>query len=1260
MRHARYFRLGVILIVAVGVILALGVMPVNADGPVVTTRGYASWIEGNQAVQPAKGKAGIGNKANWLPYFVPGQTTEGNNVVGQPYDIAYANQNQPVQSSDWWSGVGLQWQGWIIGVDKANPVIRTQAFFSEPFTYQFIDLPDSQTVEGLPLPVSGLRMWNAKDMRIYTGSENTATNLVGRGSIADQRSPVVTVGLKGVHPISDILPDVPAKAPWTNVKVQSYTDWGVVMSYASSGSQLDITMANGSPFTWFERTQGDAPFRVWAGGDTTDEGGSMSVWYNQDGVLGVTVGTAYVPPGPKIEPNPVSKAAYVIYADQGDWKEQKSTNSAAHMSLFQNNAAKKLVIAALPHNLNLGNTDGLVSALNDFQTYAWNRVVGTQIHFPPIEGSETSIKINKKCCTLGYDAENAVIRSMMAVTTDAFKGGSPGKTIQIVFPHQYKSMIPQSASNIPLVDGKPQYTWLSPKGELRAYIGNFYVRELKTYGLLPYLPSLAINSTDQVNGTLPAEDIYNSLKAWFYTEEPQSSGKTDGFIRNPGSYWPYQNNTYSPNIAAVFENIFIADELSRSSTLNAIDPDRGKPKKAVAAEIRNESLELLKEIIGRWADVYSVGYFQYNPDFDTIYGFPQGYGSVQTLSDKHFHWSYFMRSAAVIGRYDSEWLEAFKPLFDQMVLDVASYTRSGSRFPFMRNFSPFYGHSWANGLGNDGIGNDQESTSEAINFAAAMFELGQETGNKEWRDVALYLYEEQVLGTEQYWFNQDANLDASSGTYYNGNWPDAFVHFEHSGKQHITPIVGQVYQPFTSRGTFFGSPDFNSYPNSMLIQALPLSASHLYFGRDPVWLTKLWEEFIRLSQEHPGMTAYENILAGIQARVPGTGLGIDDPGPLGAIARVNRLHPIFQGAVNSQTKNWAYALNALGQLDINVVADIPAYGVFCKGGTGTNCQGGTRTFVAYNPAASAMTVSFYDVQNGGTLASFDVPQYTLATRVGSGTPTYDRSSTPTGKALRLFFRKPPGFSSDCGPLSENKILPLHSEAGTWKLPDGKTGYPQNAGALMDSIVCIPARPDTGGANVPPAKEYVRSWSGTFSGALVKNDVKPHTRFALYTDQSLFPGWEIDPCVSGGNGLPNNCQNNGLNPPNGPGGNAFTMQISYDFNADGKFERIEQYRNAALEAPNAFSYGNRQTDYRFDQIYPFANLSPMILGGPDGTKTAPFPDSIPANKPATIKVQLWGGTITGGVKAQFPVPFSVNAAQLTNRASWILPPYGPTE
>ncbi len=56
--------------------------------------------------------------------------------------------------------------------------------------------------------------------------------LFGRGDIQGQKSPLVTVGLQGVHPIVDKQNNVPTAKPWTNVRIQSYTDWGVTMSYA--------------------------------------------------------------------------------------------------------------------------------------------------------------------------------------------------------------------------------------------------------------------------------------------------------------------------------------------------------------------------------------------------------------------------------------------------------------------------------------------------------------------------------------------------------------------------------------------------------------------------------------------------------------------------------------------------------------------------------------------------------------------------------------------------------------------------------------------------------------------------------------------------------------------------------------------------------------------------------------------------------------------------------------------------------------------
>ena len=221
------------------------------------------------------------------------------------------------------------------------------------------------------------------------------------------------------------------------------------------------------------------------------------------------------------------------------------------------------------------------------------------------------------------------MRTQMEVTTQDFRtGAATGPALQIVFPHHRKVMIAQDRQNIPQANGAAKYTWRSINGELQAYIGNTYVRELTVYGVLPFMPGIAYEGPGPGPNQLPAEDVYDTLKKWFFEAEPNLGGTPGPFARNIGTYFPFQNNTYSPNVAGIYENLVIADQLSQSPYLTDVDTDLKKPKQAVAAEMRDFILDALKEVIGRWADVYTSGVFQYNPDYNTLYGQPEGYGSV--------------------------------------------------------------------------------------------------------------------------------------------------------------------------------------------------------------------------------------------------------------------------------------------------------------------------------------------------------------------------------------------------------------------------------------------------------------------------------------------------------------------------------------------------------------------------------------------------------------------------------------------------------
>ncbi|KAJ4295160.1 endo-1,3-beta glucanase [Kalmusia sp. IMI 367209] len=83
-------------------------------------------------------------------------------------------------------------------------------------------------------------------------------------------------------------------------------------------------------------------------------------------------------------------------------------------------------------------------------------------------------------------------------------------------------------------------------------------------------------------------------------------------------------------------------------------------------------------------------------------------------NDHHFHFGYFIYTAAVIGYLDSGWLTQGnnKKFINMMVKDIAESEYEGRDFPFQRCFDWYAGHSWAKGLFESADGKDQESTSE--------------------------------------------------------------------------------------------------------------------------------------------------------------------------------------------------------------------------------------------------------------------------------------------------------------------------------------------------------------------------------------------------------------------------------------------------------------------------------------------------------------------------------------------------------------------
>ena len=1119
--------------------LLVATAPITRGADVISN-GPVSTLTGKDAIKPRPGTEGNGDQFNYLFYILPGEGEADMNCATnpppcgpseqqyphQPYAIhdSYQSTTQPVQSNDWWVGTGLQWYvpqtnaGWVQGFNPENNKPRTHEFISEPFAYDFVDFPDAP---------HGFRLWNQNAIAVKTNGKidpsqqfNAAFNIIDRGFLQPENQAVVTVGLENVHPLSPYLgASQPLNPPWTNVRVRRYSDWGVVLAYANNGSEMEITMANGSPFTWLERTQGQANFLVWTGGPAANTQ-PPHIWKNdsvgQLAVLGVTVETVY---GADNNIGKItSKAAYLVIADQGTWVPEPSP--PPQQSNFRNATATKVVVLAMPHD-RLDDAS-LQRAATELLPFACRKIVDTRIDYPPIPQSTPSVIVGNETVTLGYNPTAQRVALQLRLVTEPFLPGNcmANEPVQLLFPHHVKSLHPGQR---PQLDAR--FTWHSIKGPLKLYRGSSFVQLIDTKGFLPFFPDQVVDSDLQnplQARQLAVEDIYETMRNWFYLEEFQTPpGHISSFVRNIGTYDNQQVNTYEPNWATLIESLMIADQLAHSTKLRGDDTSTNprthaclcKPKTQVAAEMRDYILQTLKELVGQWADVYTAQFVQYNTDFKTTYGFPAGFTSVQGLSDHHFHFGYFLRAAAAIGRYDPAWLNAYLPFFDQLRKDVANYNRNDTAYPFLRNFSPFYGHNWADGTGQDGT--NQESTSEAMNFSAALIDLGLLLGNNEWRDMGMYMYEQEIQAAEQYWFNQDATLSNvaprppvdPNDIHYNGNWPQEFVTFqgpqEGGGGVWHTTLGGRLHQRFLDRATFFGG-----IAGTYFIQMIPMSASTLYLGRNQAWLNATWKQYLldTDAKSNPSFQSpTETFVAAWQALMPATGQGINGTGLTAALTRIAREHAFQAYGTNTMAKYWAYTNSLLGQVDTSVVADIPAYGVF-KNGSG-------RTFVAYNPTDQETVVHF----SGDVSKSLSVPAHSIVSESPDRREISFKPSQITTPAGRLYLL--PTTSPTPLPMTGQ----LSSTPGTW-LPTNET-YPfpresTDISRIKPSLAIVPkstgqcsnldlpgnpSGPNGGDPVCRQSNKAYAEWTGTFKGTRVGE--RPFTQMTIYTNPALHVGWQ---------------------------------------------------------------------------------------------------------------------------------------------------------
>lgn len=199
----------------------------------------------------------------------------------------------------------------------------------------------------------------------------------------------------------------------------------------------------------------------------------------------------------------------------------------------------------------------------------------------------------------------------------------------------------------------------------------------------------------------------------------------------------------------------------------------------------------------------SVKSFYYDTRVRGIVGQTPAFGS-EDFNDHHFHYGYFIYAASILAKYDSEFLEQNKAIVDLLVADIANY-KTDEKLPLRRSFDPYFGHSWASGSSPFADGNNQESSSEAINAWIGVSLWAKQTDNHTLLHEAKWMLSNEAASAAAYWLA----FDKTAQPYASGYKP-SLVSLNWGGKRDYA--------------TFF-----SAEPSALLgILLIPMSPSTVY------------------------------------------------------------------------------------------------------------------------------------------------------------------------------------------------------------------------------------------------------------------------------------------------------------------------------------------------------------------------------------------------------------------------------------------------
>lgn len=175
-------------------------------------------------------------------------------------------------------------------------------------------------------------------------------------------------------------------------------------------------------------------------------------------------------------------------------------------------------------------------------------------------------------------------------------------------------------------------------------------------------------------------------------------------------------------------------------------------------DIKKQLLDFMKNYLFTKMTTEKNWYFQYDNTWGGIIPSVDDYGA-RHYNDHHYHYGYWVYAFAVIAHFDSVWIKTpvkdrdFTPAqwIEALIRDYANPSSNDSWFPAQRHQDDYAGHSWASGLKAYTDGQNQQSSSEAVNAYYALALYGLATQNSELMAFGEFLTAREIHSAQVYW-----------------------------------------------------------------------------------------------------------------------------------------------------------------------------------------------------------------------------------------------------------------------------------------------------------------------------------------------------------------------------------------------------------------------------------------------------------------------------------------------------------------------------